>query len=98
MADNVVHIAFDADAKQQQGQLFLRLLQILDQEICRAKGKGAPQNAILQGPSLLAAWAEHGAAEDEEHNIRLFTEELERFADGYLNVTMLDHEWLDSLP
>jgi hypothetical protein len=100
MADNVVHIAFDADAKKQQEQLFLRLFQILDHEICCANGHGAPQSAILQGAfhALLAAWAEHGATADEEHNIRLFTEELERFADGYLNVTMLDHEWLDSLP
>jgi hypothetical protein len=100
MADNVVHIAFDADAKKQQEQLFIRLFQILDHEICRAKGNGAPQSAILQGAfhALLAAWAENGAIEDEEHNIRLFTQELERFADAYLNVTILDHEWLDSLP
>jgi hypothetical protein len=33
MADNVVHIAFDADAKKQQELLFLRLLQILDRKI-----------------------------------------------------------------
>jgi hypothetical protein len=100
MADNVVHIAFDADAKKQQEQLFIRLFQILDHEICRAKGHGATRSAILQGAfhALLAAWAEHSAAKDEEHNIRLFTEELERFADGSLNVTILDNEWLDSLP
>jgi hypothetical protein len=78
MADNVVYIAFDADAKKQQEQLFIRLFQILDHEICRAKGNGAPQSAILQGAfhALLAAWAENGAIEDEEHNIRLFTQEL----------------------
>jgi hypothetical protein len=98
MADNVVHIAFDADAKQQQEQLFLRLFQILDHEICRAKGHGAPQSAILQSAfhALLAAWAEHGTTADEDQNIRLFTE-VERFADGSLNVTILDNEWLDSI-
>ena len=85
MVDNVVHVAFDADAKQQQELLFIRLFQIL-----RAKGNSAPQSAILQGAlhALLAAWAEHGATE---------TEDLERFADSYLNVTILDNEWLDSL-
>jgi|ERR687892_499915 hypothetical protein len=100
MADNVVHITFDADAKKQQELLFIRLFQILDHAICRAKGHGATQSAILQGAfhALLAAWAEHGAVADEDHNIRLFTEELEQFADRSLNVTLLDNEWLDSLP
>lgn len=48
--------------------------------------------------ALLSALAENGTTEDEEHNIRLFTEELEQFADDNLNVTILDDEWLDSLP
>jgi hypothetical protein len=41
MADNVVHIAFDADAKKQQERLFIRLFQIRDHEIGHAKGKAA---------------------------------------------------------
>src|SRR5262245_44366865 len=100
MADNVVHIAFDADTKKQQERLFIRLFQILDREIGHAKDRGAPQSAILQAAlhALLSAWAAHGAPEDEEHNIRLFTEEMKRFADDNLNVTILDNEWLDSLP
>jgi hypothetical protein len=49
MAGNVVHISFDTDAKQPQERLLLRLLQILDREIRRAKGHSAPQSAILQG-------------------------------------------------
>jgi hypothetical protein len=99
MADNVVHIAFDADVKKQPELLFIRLFQILDREVCRAKGKGVTQSAILQDAfhALLAAWVENGA-EDEDQNIRLFTEELEQFANGSLNVTLLDNEWLDSLP
>ena len=100
MTDNVVHIAFDADAKKQQELLFIRLFHILDCEIGHARGQGAPQSAILQAAfhALVSAWAENGTTEDEEHNIRLFTEELEQFADDNLNVTILDDEWLDSLP
>jgi hypothetical protein len=100
VADNVVHIALDAGAKQQQEQLFIWLFQILVHEIGHAKGHGAPQSAILQAAfhALLSAWAENGATEDEDQNICIFTEELEQFADGYLNVTILDNEWLDSLP
>ena len=100
MADNVVHIAFDADAKKQQERLCLRLFQILDREIGHVKGEGAPQSAILQAAfhALLCAWAENGTTEDEDQNIRLFTEELEQFADGSLNITILANEWLDSLP
>jgi hypothetical protein len=38
MADNVVHIALDADVKKQQERLFIRLFQILNREIEHAKG------------------------------------------------------------
>jgi hypothetical protein len=76
--------------------LFIRLFQILDREICRAKGNGATQSAIRPGAfhALLSAWAEHGTTEDQDQHIRIFTEELEQFADGSLNLTILDHEWL----
>jgi hypothetical protein len=51
MADNVVHIAFDADAKKQQERLFIRLFQIRDHEIGHAKGKwDTPKAKPLQLP------------------------------------------------